>query len=384
MISWPNQNLDPGATIRLTVNKLTALRALRVYRQEGRVLPAARCCLPEPSPSPRRRWSARLVPIERLSLDRPPTAECRIDVVVPSARTRMQASFFSCTVRSRGAEEPEYVDLGGGLFIPCPELLFLELADCMSPHALALVGYELCGTYARSAAAPRLGETVFGLQPATSVARIGEFLDGRSDVPRVLLARHALARVADNAWSPMESILALMMRLPVHELGYGVDEIALNTRHDMAPELVDQGVRVSRVPDIEIVGTHVGLNYDGRGHLDLDSVARDARTGDAGLAMRAVREKHLDDLRRNRELAAQGKVVLPVTSEDLFAPGGLDALMREVVMVAREFDGLSMSSTRAALDSPNLSSDRQRLVWSLLPWTHGAHHARNMLERNPW
>ncbi len=369
--------------IRLVVNKLTALRALRVFRQEGRTLPAERCRLPEPTPNPQRRWSARLVPIERLALDRPPTAQRPIDVVVPSARARMQASFVSCVVRSRGAEEPDYLNLGDGLFIPSPELLLLELADCMSPHALALLAYELCGTYARSAADPRLGETVFGLRPATSVARIRDFLDGRSDVPRVLLARHAIARVADNAWSPMESILALMMRLPVHELGYEVGEIALNIRHDMPSELVGQGVLASRVPDIEIVGTRVGLNYDGQGHLDLASVVRDARAGDASPAVRRVREKHLDDLRRNRELAAQGKIILPVTSEDLFAPGGLDALMREVAMVVGEFDGQRMSSTSMALDLSGLAFARQQLVWSLLPWARARRPTGLATTHNP-
>ena len=370
--------------MQLAVDKLSALRALRVFRRERGALPAARESLPAPDPSPQQRWSARVVPTDRLALAAPPSEVAPVDVVVPSPELRLRGKFFSCVVRSTSIPEDSFVDLGDGLFAPCPELLFYELADVMSPEALALVGYELCGTYARDAASPRLGDVVYDLPPATSVERIRSYLEGFRDRPRALLARHALSHVADNAWSPMEAIVALMACLPVRELGFEMGEVVLNERHGATPELVALGSRASRVPDIEIAGTHVGFNYDSQLHLDLESIVRAATEGDAAEQVAAVRRKHRDDIKRNRELAAMGRVVLPVTATDLFAPGGLDAVMLEAAMTINELDGgRALTHAQLAL-SPGYQARRQALVWSLLPWEAGIRHAHDAAAWRPW
>lgn len=371
--------------MRITFDLLTALRALRVFRATGRPLPTERTTMPAPDPSPQSRWTARLIPRTRLALGAPGEDDAPLDVSVPSPAQRVEASIFSCSVRSRVAGRELFVDLGEGVFIPCPELLFYELADVMTPEAHALLAYELCGTYARDAADPRLGETTYGVPPVTSVARLSAFIEAQSRASRVTMkARLNLRRAADNAWSPMEAVVALMLRLPVHELGYEFGEVALNRRHEATPELVRAGARGSRVPDIEVVGTHVGFNYDGSGHLDLESVAEAALRGEERDAIRKVREKHRDDIRRTRELAAQGCVVFPLTAADLYAPGALDAVMLEAAMTMGELDGRSLGEMRVALMPGRLADTRQQLIWSLLPWPSGRRYARELLHRSPW
>ena len=156
-------------------------------------------------------------------------------------------------------------------------------------------------------------------------------------------------------------------------------------RHDAPPELVALGGRTSRVPDIEVLGTRVGFNYDSHQHLDLESIARAADGGNPAQAIALVREKHLDDLRRNRELAAMGHIVLPVTPNDLFAPGGLDAVMLEAALAIDAFDGgNTLSNVWAALDSADIRRRRQELVWSLLPWDAGVAYARKRARWVPW
>ena len=369
----------------LTLDRLTALRALRVWRRTGRALPDARHDLPSPDPSPQRRWTTRLLPLDRLALREAPTADHPIEVLAPSAGTRLEASFARCRVRSTSIPGSSFVDLGDGLLIPCPELLFFELADTMTPEAHALLAYELCGTYARDPEQPRLGEVVYDLPPATSVERIGAYLELLGDRPGAIMARHSLSHVADNAWSPMEAIVALMACLRPDELGYGLGRVRLNARRGATPELVALGCQESRVPDIEVVGTHVGFNYDSTLHLDLGSIAEAAERGDASAEMRAVREKYLDDLRRNRELAALGSIILPVTKQDLFAPGGLDAVMLEAAMVIDQVDGgPALSDVRAILGPGSLQQRRQRLIWSLLPWDEGVAQAQAARAWRPW
>lgn len=368
----------------LAASRLSALRALRVHRCSRRRLPDARISLPESVPLPRRRWTRGIVPLEELGLDEPPCERRPVEVVAPTAASRVQASFFACSVQPRGLPEDSFVDLGNGLCLPCPELLFLQTAEIMVPEVHALLGFELCGSYSRTARNPRSDEAVYGIPPVTTVEKIGRYLDSCGRRRSVTMARHNLKFVADNAWSPMEAIVALMASLPSYEDGYELGSTLLNVRHGTTPELVSLGCRESRVPDIEIVGTHVGFNYDGGAHLDLESIVAAAREGDPAGALADVREKHLDDLKRNRELAAMGRVILQVTSNDLFAPGGLDAVMLEAALAMEEFDGLSASYLRSALGSDAPSSRRQRLIWSLLPWPRGQEHIRELLEETPW
>lgn len=369
----------------LTFDRLTALRALRVYRASGRTLPSARCDLASPDPSPRRRWTSGLIPLEPLALEHPPSSSEPIEVVVPRQEDRLRGSFVSCRMRASSLPDESFVDLGDGISIPCPELLFLELAEAMEPAVHALLGYELCGTYVRSASDPRLGAVTYDVAPATSVERIGAYLDRVGRRKSVLLARRNLAYVADNAWSPMEAVVALMARLPPEELGYGFGEIDLNVRHGATPELVALGCRDSRIPDIELRGLRVGFNYDSHDHLDLDSIAGVQTEEDFVRAAAKVREKYVDDLRRNRELAASGWVILPVTSEDLFAPRGLDAVMLQAAMAAQELvGGTVLQDVRAVMSAGYQSERRQELVWSLLPWRPGSWHARKFAAWRPW
>lgn len=368
----------------LTLDGMSALRALRVFRRARRTLPSGRVDLPDPSPAPQRRWTRRVLPLERLGLSEPPDETHPVQVLATRAERRPRASFFSARVCSN-LPENSFVDLGGGLFVPCPELLFVWLAGTMSPEAHALLGYELCGTYVRDPADARLGETTYGVRPVTSVERILAYLERYGARNGVILTRHNLVAVRDNAWSPMEAIVALLMLLPPHEQGLGFGELALNVRHGTTEELVARGARTSRVPDIEIVGSRVGINYDGGSHLDLEKVARAiASGGDVEGALREVRAKHHDDVARTRELMAQGRVVLPVTVADLFAPGGFDAVMIEVALARESLEGVSSQVVRALCEERRGARERQLLLWSLLPWPAGVAYAREVLERMPW
>ena len=179
----------------------------------------------------------------------------------------------------------------------------------------------------------------------------------------------------------MESIVSALAVMPVEELGYRLGPVRLNVRHENPEELVALGCCRSRVPDIEVEGSSIGFNYDGREHFDLGMLVSEADDFERTRAAREIREKYVDDLRRNRELAALGRVVLPVTSEDLFQEGGLDAVMLEAAAAMKALDGLTLPHVRAAVRSRTLRRARQRLVWSLLPWDAAAGWAREIAER---
>lgn len=370
--------------MRLAVNKLSALRVLRRLRGDRAATLGRRCDLPSPDPSPRRRWTRGSLPLERLALSAPPSRERRLSIAVPCAEDRVQASFAACTVYSTGLPTRAFVDVGDGLAISSPELLFLELATVMSPPVHALLGLELCGTFSRDPLDPRNGDVAFGVRPVTTVRGLGEFLDACPRGRAVQAARRTLGRIGDDCWSPMEAVVATLAALPYVELGYELGGVALNVRRPNDPALVAMGCRESRVPDIEICGSRVGLNYDGHVHLDLDAVIGAAADGDLEAARslaRQVRNKYLDDLRRNRELAAGGRVILPVTSEDLFEEGGLDAVMLEAALAREALDGVPADPLRSALGIRVLTTERQQLIWSMLPWAEAERYGRALAER---
>lgn len=356
----------------ICVNKTSALALLRHVRATGELAHAEACGLPEPDPFPQRRWTARLIPHELLGLRDPPGPGRRVCVAVPSEESRPLASFFSNTVYSAGLPAGSFLQLSDELVIPCPELLYVELARVMHPAVHELLGYELCGTFARSPLNPRTGNVTHGLAPVTDVFRIKEFIDRCHGVAGTPAAKCHLKNVRDDAWSAIEAVMALMIVRPVDDLGYGIERITLNVRQDNPLALVKRGCMGSRVPDIVLDDLPVGFNYDSHDHLDLSSVAAslDSVTELRG-SLAHLRQKYVDDRRRDRELAAQGRVIMPVVAEDLFSYGGLDTVVLEALMASERLGGPEAASViKSEAWNSHTERARQQLIWSLLPW-HG-------------
>ena len=293
---------------------------------------------------------------------------------MPRGARRPKASFLSVTVCEEGIPAGSFVRVKDEFTIPCPELLFLELASVMDRAALELVGYELCGTFARDPTMPRTGPVAHGVAPVTTVDNIAAYLGRCRGVRGLKAARRAIGQVRDNAWSAMEALMALVLVRDVVDYGFGLSGIRLNEREGHGQELARRGVRPSRVPDISLEDLPVGFNYDGHSHLNLNSIdvsslGEDELRG----ALAEVRNKYVDDIRRNRELLAQGRIVLPIVAEDLVDRDGLDAVVLEAMLAAERLTGTSGENgvlVRTALGR-GYAARRQQLIWSLYPWLGG-------------
>ena len=269
-----------------------------------------------------------------------------------------------------------------------PELLFVETAPIMNAAAHVLLGYELCGDYARDAMSPVNGKAAMDVPSVTTVEKIAEFMDECDGVRGLTLAKERLRYVANNAWSPFESIVSTLLVLPIWELGYAFPGIIMNKRQTILNGR-SVGTTSSRVPDMIIAGTNIGLNYDGGGHLDLDSIVRAARAAqdrpddeDVQTALQTaiaqVRAKVVDDKRRDRELGSSGLLIMPVTKEDLYEPGRFEALVH-LILDGMEHEGvLGAHEQRALLTNRAIARKRQEMVWSLLPGNRGRSLARKL------
>lgn len=295
-----------------------------------------------------------------------PPSETRqpIHVAVPSGRQRIRTRGVRCSAYA-ALPDNAYVQVGHGVALACPELVFVELGAVMQPAVQLLAGLELCGGFSRNPVLPRDGDVTYGIAPATTPEHVGAFLAECRHVPGIDQSRRICERLCADAWSPTEALIAAMASLGPEDYGYDLGPVILNRR------VVTQGGQ-TRVPDILLCGSHVGINYDGAVHLGLEDVAAAAGTDRLGAVMERVRGKAVDDRRRDRELIAAGYSVLPVTREDLYQPGRLDAVMDQVMMLVSRELGRSFAKHRAFLARPRIREERQRLVWWLLPGGRGA------------
>ena len=168
-------------------------------------------------------------------------------------------------------------------------------------------------------------------------------------------------------------MLAALLLLPAQEGGFPLAPLTLNARVFQAGAPM---TRPSRVPDILLEGTGVGLNYDGHDHLALSSLesAAIAVACDPGNAERQrvvqrlraqIRERYVDDRRRDRDLASQGLTILPVTAEDLRGPAGLELLLCQLVSCAERGARRRDGRARTLLEDPTLQAVRARVLEEL-------------------
>ena len=257
-----------------------------------------------------------------------------------------------------------------------------KMAQFMNPVERLMLGHELCGSYSRDPDDPYNKNVTFGIEPVTSAERI------RAYCARALWLRDAtrpsspLPLLADNAWSPTESLIAALISSPFVEFGYGIGPCVLNERISTPENLSWTTEKSSRVPDILIAGTNIGLNYDGAVHLDLESVIDAAinlernpgmlaSQEELDMVVRRVRAKAVDDIHRNRELVANGYIVFPVVKEDLYQDGALDFVMGQLMEALEKYAHIDMTEQKRILKLPLARARRQELIWSLMPGRNG-------------
>lgn len=361
----------------LTLSHTSALFVTRTLRSEGvdiREFDAVG--IARPSTDVGARWSMREFNAEWWRWPRPnPRNPLHVLVSSPEERVRMSGVVTHLHQTDVPARSVLWLDEHASMV--SPEMLFVQLASVCSLPELVTVGYELCGGFCRCASNPRSGEVTLDVPPVTSVEELRRFVDSASRLRGLGRARDALAYICDNAVSVPEAVLATMYTLPVGERGYGMGPLVLNKGVTVAEGEFGQARK--RYPDILFTFSPVGINYDGENHLDLDSIveaARQAAGADAKSALEcelklqnvlaAVRAKVVDDMRRNRELLAQGTCVLPLTKEDLYGPGTLDAFTRQLLACARKYCGVDTRRFEQTLQDTALARDRDTLLRELL------------------
>lgn len=360
----------------LTLSFQSALEVIRTLRIEGLSIHEMDTVpLSRPQPWVGKRWTMRDFDDEFWRW-RCPSPREPVHVLAPGNVGRVRSSLIRLHTCWRELPPRSIIWLDRYSSVVCPELLFLQMAEEMSLPELVMLGYELCGHFSRF---PENPYDVKDQVPATtSVENIRAYVSNFKKGHGVAKVREALDYVCDHAISVPEAVLATMYSLPVSESGYGMGPLVLNERVKIEkPDLWVESQ--SRYPDIMFSIAPIGINYDGSGHLDLPglvaiaqkaALAKGESRNEMQLAlqrkMNEVRAKVVDDNMRNRQLMSQGRIVIPVTKEDLYGYGHLDGLTRHILRCARLLYGADVREYEKMLDDTLIQRDRQVLLDSLL------------------
>lgn len=148
--------------------------------------------------------------------------------------------------------------LHDGIYIPSPELSYVQMAQLLSPARLAEYGTNLCARFYRDPVTHAIGQR----QPLTSTRSIKRFIERSHGLHGIERARMTLKRIADNSASPMETKSFLLLSLPYRLGGYGITGLHMN--HRIHPKRRSSLVEQSYFEvDLCMPDMRVGIEYHG-------------------------------------------------------------------------------------------------------------------------
>ena len=193
-------------------------------------------------------------------------------VLVADAASRGKSQLVRSHVCAAAYPPGSFRRLTRDLYVSSPELCFLQLAPSLSFGRLALLGMEFCGGYALDADDPEGFRRREPLSTAAALRRISQRLAG---VKGAKPARFAARFLVDEALSPMEAVVVLLLCAPTSRGGYG-----------LAPPALNAEVRLTRSParwpasrfcDLYWPARRLAIEYDSnRFHVGANRIARDA------------------------------------------------------------------------------------------------------------
>ena len=162
--------------------------------------------------------------------DHPDLATDEVHVIV---RSGDQREIDGVRVHTRSAPLPDrsLFRLDDGLYVASPELCLLQLASKLTEPQAVKLAMEMCGSYAIDVHDDEMG---FAKRPPlTSAAKLGAYAARLHKPGGGARALHHLRYVIDDAASPRETALCMLLCMPPRFGGYGIALPELNRRIEL-------------------------------------------------------------------------------------------------------------------------------------------------------
>lgn len=222
------------------------------------------------------------------------------------------------------------------IYVSSPELCFLQLAQELSIVQLAEIGFEFCGSYALDVHDLR---GFHSREPLTSVRKLNRYVSEMPGAKGRKKARRAVRFVANNAASPMETKLAMLLCLPSSLGGFALPFPKLNHPIDIDKRASYEGMH-RYVCDLYWPRGRIALEYDSdMFHTGPERIANDAE--------------------RRRHLAAKGLTVISVTKDHVLDANKTEALAK----LAATKLGRRIRTKRADATARRLALRKELLRW---------------------
>ena len=195
--------------------------------------------------------------------------------VSTTSHTKRPLSEAICHLMVRMPKGKDFCRVESGVFVSCPELCFVQLAQSLPFHELVRAGNVLCGRfYLDAGKSGELGQR----EPLTSKRRIEAFIRANPGIKGVKEARRALPWVTEGAASPPEAFLAMVFGLPHRYGGFQLSGLAVNRRLRPSHKAQQIARRTTLVPDILFADARLAIEYDSTAeHTSSSQLTRDAQ-----------------------------------------------------------------------------------------------------------
>ena len=207
---------------------------------------------------------AELLPYE----DRRP-----LHVLVADPLCRRRSSLLHSKLWHMPASSRSFVEAAKHCYVSVPGACFVQLASMIEFLDLLKVGMELCGTYSLTRSSMGFVSHDWDRSPSTATMLL-RYADKacRMGLRGARKARSAARFIADGSHSPAETIVYLLLCLPVRYGGYGIERPLLNRKIEITGKsyrLVDDKLLrakspyvISRRPDLLWPKSGIALEYE--------------------------------------------------------------------------------------------------------------------------
>ena len=203
-----------------------------------------------------------------------------LHVLVSKAESRRWREGIVNHVWSGSLPKGSILKTGNGFYVCSPALTFLQVATDMNLIELIRLGFEFCGTYDCSS------ESMVSCMSLCGVDRLYSFAGAMKHVHGRKNALRALGHVAQNAASPRESLLVMLLCLPYKLGGYGLSLPKLNYRIDVGKRAKKTATKNYYVCDLYWPDAKLAVEYDSDSfHVGAQKIASDSARRNALEAM---------------------------------------------------------------------------------------------------
>lgn len=200
-----------------------------------------------------------------------------LHLLVPCPSSRRILAGAQCHVWGAPLPRRAFYQLGTGsdIYVGTAEFSFVQAAGSLDLVSLIRLGCELCGSYGLS---PRDPRGFVDREPLCDAARLRRMAAGISGYCGRTRAMRAARYVIDGSASPMETVLVLLLCLPLRLGGYGLPRPAMNRRVDVPGHLAWQVSSSYFCCDLYWESARLAVEYDSDSyHTGPERIFRDAR-----------------------------------------------------------------------------------------------------------